>query len=280
MPELWGVLNVTPDSFSDGGRYLDPSAAVDHGVRLLREGADVLDVGGESSRPAGRTYGEGFGHVPADEEIRRVVPVIELLTERHGARVSIDTVKPEVAEAALRAGAGIVNDVRCAEDVGLAEAAAAAGADYVIMHNRGRGEVRSPNTDYGNLVDEVLGELLLAAERVEGAGVPKASVWLDPGLGFAKTARQSLELLSSLGRFQKNGYRVLVGPSRKSFIAELAPDPSGERPSADARLGGTAAAVAMCVASGVDAIRVHDVAVMRQTAMLAEAIFQTAGGPP
>jgi len=272
MPELWGVINVTPDSFSDGGRYLDVGAAVEHGQRLLREGADVLDIGGESSRPAGRTYGEGYEPVPASEEIARVVPVIEELVGNPGARVSIDTVKPEVAVAALGAGASIVNDVRCAEDPELAEAAAAAGADYVIMHNRGRGEVRSPNIDYGEVVQDVLRELLAAAERVERAGVPRASVWLDPGLGFAKTAVQSAALLSSLGRFRKTGYRVLVGPSRKSFIAELAPNRGGERPSAGDRLGGTAAAIAICVTAGVDAVRVHDVYEMSQLVRVAEAI--------
>jgi dihydropteroate synthase len=278
MPELWGVLNVTPDSFSDGGRYLDQRAAIEHGRCLLREGADVLDVGGESSRPSGKTYGEGFAQVSPAEEIRRVLPVVRALAGELGARVSIDTVKPEVAAAALEAGATIVNDVRCAEDLGLAEVAAAAGAAYVIMHNRGRGEVRAPNTEYASLVSDVICELLAAAERVEGAGVPKESVWLDPGLGFAKTARQSAELLSSLGRFRKTGYRVLVGPSRKSFIAELAPDPSGVRPPADARLGGTAAAVAMSVAAGVDAVRVHDVAIMRQVAAIAEVLWSPCGG--
>ncbi len=206
------------------------------------------------------------------------MPVIEVLAGELKARVSIDTVKPVVAAAALAAGASIVNDVRCAEDPGLAEAAAAAGADYVIMHNRGRGEVRSPNTDYTDIVRDVLGELLAAAERVERAGVPRASVWLDPGLGFAKTARQSAVLLSSLGRFRKTGYRVLVGPSRKSFIAELAPNPGGERPPADDRLGGTAAAVAVCVAAGVDAVRVHDVHVMSQLVRVAEALHEPGEG--
>jgi dihydropteroate synthase len=278
MPELWGVLNVTPDSFSDGGKYLERAAAVDHGRRLLQEGADVLDIGGESSRPAGRTYGEGFEQVPAAEEIRRVVPVVQVLAGRLGARVSIDTVKPEVAAAALAAGASVVNDVRCAEDPALAEAAAAKSADYVIMHNRGRGEVQSPNTDYGDVVEDVLTELLAAAERVERAGVPRSSVWLDPGLGFAKTAAQSAVLLSSLGRFRKTGYRVLVGPSRKSFIAELAPNPGGEPPPADERLGGTAAAVAICAAARVDAVRVHDVFAMRQLIRVAQALHEAGGG--
>ncbi len=272
MPEVWGVINVTPDSFSDGGRCLEPDAAVDHGRQLLRQGADVLDIGGESSRPTGRTYGQGFDDVPATEEIARVVPVIEVLVGDFAARVSVDTVKPEVAVAALRAGARIVNDVRCAEDPRLAEAAAAAGADYVIMHSRGRGEVRPPNTDYEDIVQNVLDELLAAAERVERAGVSRGAVWLDPGLGFAKTARQSAALLSSLGRFRKTGYRVLVGPSRKSFIAELAPNPGGGLPSADDRLGGTAAAVAVCAAAGVDAVRVHDVHVMSQLVRVADAL--------
>jgi len=280
MPELWGVINVTPDSFSDGGRYLELGAAVDHGRRLLHEGADVLDVGGESSRPAGRRYGCGFEDVPASEEIARVVPVIEGLVAELRARVSVDTVKPEVAAAALAAGASIVNDVRCAEDPRLAEAAAATGADYVIMHNRGRGEVRPPNTDYRDAVQEVLDELLEAAERVKRAGVASGSVWIDPGLGFAKTAQQSAALLSSLGRFRKTGYRVLVGPSRKSFIAELAPNRGGELPSADDRLGGTAAAIAICVAAGVDAVRVHDVRVMSQLVRVAEALRSSAEGAP
>jgi dihydropteroate synthase len=152
------------------------------------------------------------------------------------------------------------------------------GADYIIMHNRGRGEVRSPNTDYGDVVQDVLDELSAAAERVERAGVPRGSVWLDPGLGFAKTARQSVALLRSLGRFRKTGYRVLVGPSRKSFIAELAPNRGGEPPSADDRLGGTAAAVAICVAAGVDAVRVHDVHVMRQLVRVAEALRASSEG--
>ncbi|KPK56360.1 MAG: hypothetical protein AMS22_01540 [Thiotrichales bacterium SG8_50] len=280
MPELWGVLNVTPDSFSDGGRYLEAHAAIEHGRRLLHEGADVVDVGGESSRPAGRTYGAGFARVPSADEIARVVPVIEVLAGELGARVSIDTVKPEVASAALAAGAQILNDVRCAEDPGLAEAAAAAGADYVVMHNRGRGEVRSPHTDYQDLVPEVLDELLAAARRVEQAGVPKTAIWLDPGLGFAKTARQSADLLSSLGAFTKTGYRVIVGPSRKSFIAELAPDPGGRQPPTDDRIGGTAAAVAMCVAARVHAVRVHDVHVMRQLVRVAEALWPSDEATP
>lgn len=278
MPELWGVINVTPDSFSDGGQFLDAEAAVAHGKRLLERGADVLDVGGESSRPAGKSYGDGFATVSETEEASRVVPVIEQLAGELRARVSVDTVKPAVARAALEAGASIVNDVRCAENAGLAEIAAAAGAEYVVMHSRGRGEVQAPHIDYDDVVSDVLEELLAGAQRVEAAGVPRARIWLDPGLGFAKTTSQSVALLRSLGRFRKTGYRVLVGPSRKSFIGELASDRSGRVPSADDRLGGTAAAIAYCVEAGVEAVRVHDVHVMRQVVDVMSAIVAPGEG--
>jgi dihydropteroate synthase len=148
------------------------------------------------------------------------------------------------------------------------------------MHNRGNGEVMAPNTQYRDLIQEVLDELLVAAGRVETAGVPRAAIWIDPGIGFAKTARQSVELLSSLGAFTKTGYRVVVGPSRKSFITELAPYPGGTRPSSQDRVGGTAAAVAKCVSAGVDAVRVHDVRVMRQAALVARALWPSGGARP
>lgn len=272
MPQLWGVLNVTPDSFSDGGRFLEARSAIEHGKRLLDEGASVLDVGGESSRPAGNTYGDGFSAVSENDEIARVVPVIAELAGELRARVSVDTVKPGVAEAALRAGASIVNDVSCAEDPALAEVAAGAGAEYVIMHRRGRGEVRAPFTDYDDVVSDVLAELERAADRVAEAGVARSHIWLDPGVGFAKTAEQSASLLRSLGRFRKTGYRVLVGPSRKSFIGQLAPDPRGRVAPADARLGGSLAAVARCADAGVDAIRVHDVRDTYQFLTMREAL--------
>ncbi len=269
---IWGVLNVTPDSFSDGGRFMDVAAAVRHGQRLLDEGADVLDVGGESSRPAGKTYGEGFAPVSASDEIARVVPVIECLVRELRARVSIDTAKPEVAAAALRAGASIVNDVRCAESTGLAREAATAGAQYVVMHSRGLGELTADNTEYPDLVGDVLDALRAAAARVEAQGVPRASVWIDPGLGFAKSAKQSIQLLGSLGRFVETGYRVLVGASRKSFIAELAPSPRGDRPGPSERLGGSVAAVTLSVLAGVHAVRVHDVHETRQAVRLVAAM--------
>jgi dihydropteroate synthase len=276
---IWGVLNVTPDSFSDGGRFMDVAAAVRHGKRLLDEGADVLDVGGESSRPAGRAYGSGFSPVSAGEEIARVVPVVECLVRELRARVSIDTVKPEVAAAAFRAGASIVNDVRCVASTELAREAAAAGAEYVVMHSRGLGELSADNTDYPDLVGDVLDALRAAAVRVEAQGVPRASVWIDPGLGFAKSAKQSLELLGSLGRFVETGYRVLVGASRKSFIAEFAPLPNGDRPGPAERLGGSVAAVTLSALAGVHAVRVHDVHEARQAVRLVAAMRHGAEGP-
>lgn len=268
---IWGVVNVTPDSFSDGGQYFDCDAAVARGRALLAQGADVLDVGGESSRPAGQTYGDGFSRVPADEEAARVVPVVRRLAGE-GARVSIDTVKPAVAAQALGAGAVIVNDVSCARDGELARVAADAGADYVVMHNRGNGEVASPNTDYDDVVTDVLRELAAAAERVQAAGVPKGKVWIDPGIGFAKNAEQSAALLGALDRFVSSGHKVLVGPSRKAFIGALTARPDGEQPGPTDRIGGTAAAVTAAALAGCHAVRVHDVGIMHQAVRVAEAL--------
>ena len=268
---VWGVLNVTPDSFSDGGEHLDPDHAVTRGLAMCAEGADVIDVGGESSRPAGKTYGEGFAKVPAAEEIRRVVPVIAKLAQA-GVVVSIDTVKPEVAREALAAGARFVNDVSGGRDDALLRVAADAGASYVLMHTRGRGEVERPNTDYRDVVEDVLRELLAVAARAEAIGVERSKLWLDPGIGFAKTPRQSARLLAATDAFVATGHPILVGPSRKSFLAELAPNADGSRPAPKDRLGGTAAAVTAAVLRGAHAIRVHDVRMMAQAVRVAEAL--------
>jgi dihydropteroate synthase len=268
---IWGVLNVTPDSFSDGGAFLRPSQALEHARRMVGEGADVVDVGGESSRPAGKTYGDGAEHVSAAEELRRVLPVVEALVAG-GVRVSVDTVKPEVARAALAAGAQVLNDVSCGRSEALLEVAAGAGAELVLMHTRGRGECHGDNVRYADVVAEVHDELLRALERAERCGVRRERIWLDPGLGFAKTAGQSLALLARLDVLLATGQRVLLGPSRKSFIAEVAREPSGEPPIPTRRQGGTAASVALAVLAGVQGVRVHDVAEMRQAAQLASAV--------
>jgi dihydropteroate synthase len=254
-----GVVNATPDSFSDGGRFLDPDAAADHGARLLAEGADLLDVGGESTRP-------GAPQVPAEEELRRVVPVIERLRDRGLGPVSVDTWKPAVAAAALRAGAALVNDVRGLGTPGMAELVAEAGVPAVIMHGRGGPAQMAARAVYGDVAGEVAAELEQALERAVRAGVDREQIVLDPGIGFAKTAAQSLRLLASLPRLRALGRPLLVGPSRKSFIGEITGAAVADR------LPGTLAAVAACVLAGVEILRVHEVAAARQAARLAAAI--------
>ena len=261
------MLNVTPDSFSDGGSFLAVDAALHHAARLLREGAAVLDVGGESSRPPGTTYGS-VPVVSEAEELRRVIPVIEGLRAL-GARISIDTVKARVAERALHAGAEIINDVSCGRSEALLSVAAASGCELVLMHNRGRGERSAVNTRYRDVVRDVRDELMAAVDRAVTAGCAPAQIWIDPGVGFAKTAQQSLTLIAHTDALVATGQRVLMGPSRKSFIGELAPLATGELPTPQQRLGGTAAAVAISVLKGVHAVRVHDVLALRQAMLLA-----------
>jgi len=246
-----GVLNVTPDSFSDGGRWLDPDAAVAHGLALAAEGADVVDVGGESTRP-------GAAEVPLDEELRRVVPVISALAGR--VRVSVDTRKADVAEAALAAGATIVNDVSAS----LHEVAAAHGAGWVAMHMRGTPATMQQHVVYDDVVAEVREFLVQRAEKATAAGV--GEVWIDPGLGFAKTAEQNLSLLRHLDELVATGIPVLVGASRKSFIGRLTGDAA-----VDDRLEGSLAAAVWAIDKGVAMVRVHDVRPTVQAARLVAA---------
>jgi dihydropteroate synthase len=263
IPELWGVLNVTPDSFSDGGRYLDVESARERVRELLIEGADVVDVGGESTRPPGKTYGAGFSDVDVDEELRRVIPVVEAAVA-DGARVSIDTTKAEVAERALDAGASLVNHVGERASEALLALVAEREAGLVLMHNRGRGEVASGSTAPDALALEVRDALLREAERAITAGVGQERIWLDPGLGFAKSALQSAGLLRNLPSLVSTGYPILVGASRKSFIAEIAGEPGAGRPAPSERLGGSIAAAIVAFESGAKALRVHDVSATRQ----------------
>ena len=259
-----GVVNTTPDSFSDGGRYADPGAAVEHALALQAEGADVIDVGGESTRPGAPT-------VAPDEEIRRVVPVVERLRERGFALpLSVDTWKPEVARAALDAGADLVNDVQALAAPGMAELVAVRRVPVVLMHMRGTPADMASHAVYQDVVGEVLAELAAALARAERAGVPRERVMLDPGIGFAKTAEQSVALLAGLGRLRALGCPLLVGPSRKSFIGKL----TGA--AVEDRLPGTLAAVTACVLAGAEFIRVHDVAPARQAALVAAAVRDAA----
>ncbi len=259
-PFLMGVVNVTPDSFSDGGRFLGRDAAVAHAERLVAEGADLVDVGGESTRP-------GAPEVPLHVEEQRVVPVIERLRQR-GCKIpiSVDTRKAAVARAALAAGADLVNDVSGLADPALRDLVAERRVPAVLMHMRGTPADMASRAVYADVVGEVERELSEALERAVRAGVPEDRILLDPGLGFAKTAEQSLALLAALPRLRRLGRPLLVGPSRKSFVGKV----TGA--SVDERLPGTLAAVAACVLAGVEVIRVHDVAAARQAAQVAAAI--------
>jgi dihydropteroate synthase len=234
-----GVLNVTPDSFSDGGRWLDFEAAVAHGRDLVAEGADIVDVGGESTRP-------GAEPVPLDEELRRVVPVVRELAPH--VRVSVDTRKPEVAAAAVEAGASIVNDVSAS----LHQVAASTGAGWIAMHMKGDPRTMQRQAHYDDVMEEVRSFLVERAEAGRAAGV--GEVWVDPGIGFAKTAGHNLTLLARLGELVAAGWPVVVGTSRKTFLGTL----TGGAPVED-RLEGSLATATWAMAQGAAVVRVHDV---------------------
>ncbi len=263
-PFVMGVVNATPDSFSDGGRFLSPDAAAAQAERLAEEGADLVDLGGESTRP-------GAAPVDAVEERRRVVPVVERLRARGFALpISVDTSKAEVARAALEAGADLVNDVHGLADPALARVVADAGAPVVLMHTRGTPATMQDLAVYRDLLAEVAAELRQALARAVAAGVAEERIILDPGLGFAKTPGQSVELLARVGELRALGRPLLVGPSRKRFIGHLTGAPVEDR------LPGTLAAVTACVLAGVELVRVHDVAAARQAAQVAAALRQAA----
>ncbi|KRA66433.1 dihydropteroate synthase [Caulobacter sp. Root655] len=253
LPRVMGVVNVTPDSFSDGGRFLGLGAALAQARRLIADGADILDIGGESTRP-------GAVPVPAAEEIARVVPLIAAIRAESEVTISIDTMKPAVARAAVAAGASLWNDVaalRFAPDA--PEVAAELGCEVVLMHMLGQPGTMQDDPRYDDVVAEVEAFLLARAFTAMAAGVDREKIWLDPGIGFGKTPAHNLALLAALPRFVALGYPVLLGASRKRFIAAL--DPLGAEP--DARLGGSLAAHLHGAAAGVAALRVHDV---RETA--------------
>lgn len=243
-----GVVNVTPDSFSDGGRYAEPALAIEHGLRLVREGADVIDVGGESTRP-------GAASVDLAEELRRVLDVVRVLSRE--VRVSIDTRKPEVAAAAVEAGATLLNDVSAT----LAPVAAELGVGWVAMHMRGEPATMQDAPVYDDVVGEVLAFCRQRAEAALGLGVEE--VWIDPGIGFGKTVEHNVSLLGALDRFVATPFPVLVGTSRKRFLGVLGAS-AGEELEPDARLAGSLASVVWMALSGVAMVRVHDVAATRQ----------------
>jgi len=262
-----GVLNVTPDSFSDGGRYLDAGAAIEHGARMLGEGADILDVGGESTRPGAEPVG-------AEEELARVGPVIEALAAEHpGACISIDTQKAAVAEQALRAGARLVNDVSAFRaDPAMAALVATSGAECCLMHMRGEPRTMQRDPRYGDVIDDVKAFLYERLQFAVREGVSER-VLLDPGIGFGKTLAHNLELLRRLGELLELGRPIVVGTSRKSFIGRLAADSRGlEEPlGPEARLPGSLASAVLAYERGASVLRVHDVAPTRDALTLAAA---------
>ncbi|HEU4705776.1 MAG TPA: dihydropteroate synthase [Solirubrobacterales bacterium] len=259
-PGLMGIVNVTPDSFSDGGLYLDPDAAIAHGRQLADDGAEILDIGGESTRP-------GAEPVSGEEEMRRVIPVIQGLVAT-GCHVSVDTSKAPVAAAALDAGAEIVNDVTALRgDPDTAALCAERGATVVLMHMLGKPRTMQEDPRYDDVVAEVKAFLAERLEAAVAAGIAEERIWLDPGIGFGKTAAHNMELLRRLGELRELGRPLVVGTSRKSFIGKVDGSPPDER------RGGTIASSILATAEGADVLRVHDVAEMRQALAVATAIL-------
>jgi dihydropteroate synthase len=259
---IMGVINVTPDSFSDGGVLLDARAAIEAGMRMAEQGAAIIDVGGESTRPGAST-------VDAAEEQRRVIPVVEALAAHVHVPVSIDTYKATTAAAALAAGASIVNDISGLRyEPELGNVVARAGAAIVLMHTRGRSNAMYQQASYGEIVAEVLDELRESISFATGAGIPQERIFIDPGLGFAKDAPHSFEALARLDEFGELGRPLVVGPSRKSFLAKAV---GGSVP-ATGRDWATAAAVTAAVLAGAHVVRVHAVAEMVQVARVADEI--------
>ena len=253
---VMGIVNVTPDSFSDGGRFLDPDAAVAQGIALAGQGADVLDVGGESTRP-------GAAPVPADEELRRVIPVVERLAATTSVPISVDTTKAPVARAAIDAGASVVNDVSAGRlDPDILGVAAEAGAGYVVMHMQGEPRTMQAEPHYDDVVAEVGDFLVDRVGAARAAGVPEGAIAADPGIGFGKTVEHNLRLLAGLPAIaERVGVPVMVGASRKTFVGKVlarAGAASGDLP-VDQREEGTLATVVWAVERGASIVRVHDV---------------------
>ena len=258
---VMGIINVTPDSFADGGLRFEPARAIADGLQMVEEGADILDVGGESTRP-------GADMLPEDEELRRVLPVVERLAIESPVPVSIDTYKARVAREALQRGAVIVNDVSgLAYDDELGRVVAEAGAAIVLMHTRGRSRDMYKEAVYSDVIGEVSAELTQAIGRADAAGIPRNAIVLDPGLGFGKKAEHTFETIARLDRLAPLGYPLLAGPSRKSYLKSVV----GDRPAPE-RDWATAAAVTACVLGGAHIVRVHAVREMVDVIRTADGI--------
>ena len=268
---IMGILNVTPDSFADGGRYFEPRQAVAHGLRMVEEGADIIDVGGESTRPAG-TYGAGARTVSTEEEIRRTAPVIEEIASRTDRLISVDTTKAAVVEKAIESGASIVNDISAMRfDSLMAKTVAQSGAAVVLMHMKGTPRTMQINPSYHNLIHEITDFLNVRLAAALEAGIAPGRILIDPGLGFGKRSTHNFEILARLEEFHDLGRPLLVGPSRKRFVG------AGLDLTPEERLEGTLSAVGLSVAAGAHVVRVHDVAAAGRAARVAEEIVAASG---
>jgi dihydropteroate synthase len=267
---IMGILNVTPDSFSDGGQFLALDDAIVRGEQMIAEGADIVDIGGESTRPGGEP-------VSVDEEIARVVPVIDALSKRVNTPLSVDTTKSEVARAALDAGASIVNDISALRfDFYIADAVARAGAGLVLMHSRGTPATMHRLRPVAEIMPEVTSSLRASVHMAERRGVKSESIVIDPGIGFGKTQQQNLELIAKLDQLIAafSDYPLLIGTSRKSFIGRILADESGTPASAEDRLYGSLATITAAVLKGAHIVRVHDVKATVETIRVAESIHK------
>ena len=265
---IMGILNVTPDSFSDGGQFLDIDQALAHAESMISEGADMIDVGGESTRPGGEP-------VSIEQEIKRVVPIIETLTQRTKVPISVDTTKSEVARAALEAGAAIVNDISALRfDFYVADAVARAGAGLVMMHSRGTPATMHRLPPVADIMHEVTHSLRASINMAERRGVKRESIVIDPGIGFGKTQEQNLELIAKLDQLIAAfpDYPLLIGTSRKSFIGRILADESGTLAPPEDRLHGTMATITASILHGAHIVRVHDVKATVETIRVARSI--------
>jgi dihydropteroate synthase len=265
-PHIMGILNVTPDSFSDGALFLDPEKAVERALEMEEEGADSIDIGGESTRPFAPPVNE-------DQELRRVIPVIERLSGRLRVPISIDTYKASVAREAIRAGAVIVNDISgCTFDPGMLDVVSSSSAGLIIMHTRGAPSEMQRNTAYSALIPEIIHFLRERLTAAETCGISSQRIVVDPGIGFGKSLEGNLEILRNLDQFSVLSRPILVGTSRKTFIGTILGRESGDR------AFGTAATIALAVAKGASILRVHDVRQMRDVAIMASAVMRSPAG--
>jgi dihydropteroate synthase len=258
-PQVMGIVNITPDSFSDGGQFTSTRQAIEHGLRLIEEGADILDIGGESTRPYAKL-------VALDEELRRVIPVIEGLASNVDVPISIDTYKPEVMRAAIAAGASLVNDVRALQEPGAMEVVASSSTGVCLMHMLGTPQTMQVDPQYENVVEEVCGFLHKRALACEATGIDGNRIMLDPGFGFGKRSMHNIALLRELGHICALGYPVLVGLSRKSVLGQITGN------SVEDRLPGSLAAAVIATMKGASIVRVHDVKATRDAMRVVQAV--------